>query len=355
MSGEKTEQPTPKRLRDARKKGQVAMSKEVVSTALLIAIFSLFMFGWRWMFDRLKEMLALPSGYYEIPFPDALQEVLGGVATTSTILLLPFLGLVVIVGIAANYVQIGALFSFEPVKPQFSKLDPVQKLKQMFSMKNFMEFVKSIVKIVFLGILLYFVIRDAIPALMHAPYGGVAGVVALLTMTMYQVALYTIAAYVIIAFADYVFQKKQHIKGLMMSKDEVKQEYKEMEGDPTIKSKRKQLHQELAMGDAVGKVKKSTVLVTNPTHYAIAIYYEKDETRLPIVLAKGEGALAKRMIAAAHEEGIPIMRNVPLAHDLFDHATVEKYIPSDLIESVAEVLRWVQQLEREEDELHEDF
>jgi len=125
-----------------------------------------------------------------------------------------------------------------------------------------------------------------------------------------------------------------------------------MEGDPTIKSKRKQLHQELVTSDATQKVKKSTVLVTNPTHYAIAIYYEKEKTKLPIVLVKGQGALALRMIEAAKEAGIPIMRNVPLAHDLFDHATVEKYIPSDLIEPVAEVLRWVQQLKREEEELH---
>ena len=133
----------------------------------------------------------------------------------------------------------------------------------------------------------------------------------------------------------------------MMTKDEVKREYKEMEGDPMIKGKRKQLHQEMVMSDSVEKTKKSTVLVTNPTHRAIAIYYEKDKTKLPMIVAKGEGYLAERMIKAAQEAGIPIMRNVPLAHDLFDHGNIEQYIPVELIEPVAEVLRWVQQLQHE--------
>lgn len=131
-----------------------------------------------------------------------------------------------------------------------------------------------------------------------------------------------------------------------MSKDEVKREYKEMEGDPYIKGKRKQLHRELIAQGAMDNVRKAKVLVTNPTHYAVALDYDKDTTPLPIILAKGEGELARRMIAVAQEEGIPIMRNVSLARNLFENGTENAYIPQDLIRPVAEVLRWVQSLKQ---------
>src|SRR5690606_22210645 len=134
----------------------------------------------------------------------------------------------------------------------------------------------------------------------------------------------TILVYGLIAAADLWFQRRQHIKGLMMTKDEVKREYKEMEGDPHIKSKRKHLHQEMVMNDAGERVKKATVLVTNPTHKAIAIYYEPGETKLPMITAMGEGYLAEQMIKIAQQEGIPIMQNIPLAHDLFEHGQIEQ-------------------------------
>ena len=183
---------------------------------------------------------------------------------------------------------------------------------------------------------------------MQIPYAGLEGVLQLLEEVLWEVAKYTVLAYVVIAFADFIFQRWQHTKQLMMTKDEVKREFKEMEGDPMIKNKRKQLHQEMVMTNTAEKVRKSSVLVTNPTHRAVAIYYEEGETKLPTITAKGEGILAKRMVEIAQEEGIPIMQNVPLAHDLFDNAEVEQYIPTELIEPIAEVLRWVRQLQQEQ-------
>jgi type III secretion protein U len=144
--------------------------------------------------------------------------------------------------------------------------------------------------------------------------------------------------------ADFIWQRMQYRKQLMMSKDEVKQEYKQMEGDPHIKHHRRHLHQELLQSGAVEKSRTASVLVTNPTHLAIALHYDKDETPLPVVLAMGEGALAERMIAAAREAGVPVLQNIPLAHALFDTAHVDQYIPSDLIEPVAQVLRLVRDL-----------
>lgn len=345
---EKTEQPTSKKLRDARQKGQVANSKDVSSTALLVVLFAYFFAAWPWMYEHCVQLVTLPAQFYDAPFEEAYPAMIHAVVVEMSLLSLPILGIVIVAGVASNYFQVGALFVFEPIKPDLKKLNPFDKLKQMFSMKNLIEFVKSIFKVTFLGVLLYLVVRDAIEALVQIPYGGVDGVVALLGRMMLTVAIMTTFAYVVVAALDFWFQTKQHTKQLMMTKDEVKREYKEMEGDPTIKGKRKQLHQELVMSDTVEKTKKSSVLVTNPTHRAVAIYYKEGETKLPMIMAKGEDAVALRMIEAAKQAGVPIMQNVPLAHDLYDNAALEHYIPSDLIQPIAEVLRWVAELKADE-------
>ncbi len=156
--------------------------------------------------------------------------------------------------------------------------------------------------------------------------------------------LVSAGVFCVIAAADWCFQKWQFNKQHMMSKEEVKREFKESEGDPLIKGKRKQLHQEMIAQNQIANVRKAKVLVTNPTHFAVALDYEKDRTPLPVILAKGQGVLAQRMIETAREEGIPIMRNVPLARSLYEQGTENAYIPQDLIGPVAEVLRWVQSL-----------
>lgn len=160
-----------------------------------------------------------------------------------------------------------------------------------------------------------------------------------------ELLLMASGAFAVIAALDYLYQKYKWTQDHMMSMDEVKREYKESEGDPMVKSQRKQLHRELMNQNTVSNVRKAKVLVTNPTHYAVALDYDKDKTPLPVILAKGEGALAQRMIEVAKEEGIPIMRNVPLARALYAEGTENAYIPRDLIGPVAEVLRWVQSLE----------
>lgn len=349
MSGEKTELPTRKRLRDARKKGQVAHSKEVSSTVLLLGMFVYFIVGGEWIYQQLIEMIDIPTGYYTVPFNEALPAVVTGVIGKIVVLSLPGVGVVILGGIGANYFQVGPLFSTEPLTPNLSKLNPAEKLKQMFSMKNFMEFIKSSVKVVFLGILIYHLIRDSIPVLIYVPYDGLDGVLRALNALLYRLAIVTSFAYIVIAVADFVFQRKQHTKQLMMTKQEVKQEHKENEGDPTIKGKRKELHRELANGEAVKRTKNATALVTNPTHYAIALQYEKGVTPLPILLAKGKGPLALRMMEVAREEGIPVMQNVPLARALYAEAKVDQFVPRDLIEAVAEVLRVVQRMRREQE------
>lgn len=343
---EKTEQPTPKKLRDARKKGQVAKSKEISSAAGIIGLFGVIWLAWGFYIDNLKEMILIPTGFYEVPFEQALPSVLAGVARKFIILSLPAVAAGLVLGVLSNFFQIGGLFAIESIKPDIKKINPVQGFKKIFSLNNLVELIKSIIKILFLSILLWMVIKDAVDSLLKMPHAGLGGIMTILPAVMMKIVIYTSFAFIVVAIADFFFQKYMHVKKLKMSKDEVKREYKEMEGDPIIKGKRKQLHRELAMNDTVQKARKANVIVTNPTRLAVAIYYDKDETPLPIVLTKGENLLAKRIIEVAQEEGIPIMQNVPLARDLYEHGDVDQYIPSELIEPVAEVLKWVQRLKK---------
>ncbi|PWU06117.1 MAG: EscU/YscU/HrcU family type III secretion system export apparatus switch protein [Verrucomicrobia bacterium] len=344
-AGEKTEEPTDKKIKDARKKGQVAKSNDVNTAWLLIVTFGFLAFFKGFYYDRVVEMMVLPTYYYDAPFDVALVEVGKGIAINFLLLVIPLLGLVAIMGIFINFVQVGPLFTMEPLKPDFKKLNPVEGAKKIFSKKNIVEFLKSILKTVFLGYLVYRVIKEVINPLLLVPYAGIAGVIQILGPILKMFAINICVAYIVVAVADIFFQRRQHIKDLKMTKDEVKREFKEMEGDPQIKGERRQLHQELAMNDTVQSTKKSSVLVTNPTHYAVAIYYNEDVTKLPVVLAKGQDYIAQVMIKTAQEEGIPIMRDPKLARELYAHSEPYNYVPSDLVQPVAVVLKWARELE----------
>lgn len=353
MSGEKTEMPTPKRLRDARKKGQVSKSTDVVSTSLLIGLFSYIGLGWNSHIKNLTDIMVFPVQYLSSDFRTAFSQVLTGIFLRILAVILPALGITILLAVASNLVQIGIIFTGETVKPDLKKINPAEKLKQIFSKKNLFEFLKSTFKIIFLSILIYLVIKNLIHDLLLLPFTEIKGTFQILGPIMRRFAYNVIFAYIVVAAIDFVFQKKDFAKKMMMSKDEVKREYKESEGDPQIKSKRKQIHREMIeQGGAPQKTKQSSVLITNPEHIAIAVYYnvKSKGIALPVVLAKGKGSVAEEMIEVAKREGIPIMRNVPLAHSLMDSAEIMHYIPIELIEPVAEVLRWVYDMKEQHEQ-----
>jgi type III secretion protein U len=344
---EKNEPPTPKKLREAREKGQVAKSRDLVQAMLFIVIFAMLMGSNQANVRTLGTLVVLPGDLYTLPFLVAVRELSTSAINAASAVLSPLIGAVMLTAIAGNVVQTGFLLAFKAMKPNLNKLNPGAQLKNMFSVKNLMEFVKSIIKITVLAIILYMVIKGGLRDLLYSATCGLNCALAIGGKMLFQVVAYAGAIFMIVAAFDYFLQYTQHMKELRMSKDEIKREYKEAEGDPHIKSKRKQFHHELLMEDTRQRVRKSSVLVTNPTEIAVAIYYEADDTPLPIVLAKGEGTLAQRMIAMAQEEGIPIMQNIPLARSLHEEAPVDQYVPSSLIQPVAEVLRWVQSLRNE--------
>ena len=341
---EKTEQPTAKKLRDARQRGEVAKSRDFTQTALILAIFSYVVANGQGLVEDFGKIVFMPYAFIGVNFQQAVGAVLEEIFTAAAWLTLPFLGIVIGVGIFAEAIQTGLLVAFEAIKPSGKKLNIIANAKNIFSKKSLIEFLKSSLKIAVLSWVVYGLVKEALPLLMHIPYRGMPELGSLVGQLLKTMIIQAGLAYVIISLADFAWQRYQYTKGLMMSKDEVKQEYKGMEGDPHIKSQRKHLHQEMLASDAVQSSRAASVVVTNPTHLAIALRYVEGETPLPLVTGKGEGALAERMIAAAREAGVPVMQNIPLAHALFDEASLDQYIPSDLVEPVAAVLRLVREL-----------
>ncbi len=343
-SGNKTEPPTQKRLRDARKKGQVAKSKEVVSASLIIFLLTYLWLSSDYYIEKFREMIALPVTTYGIDFDAALGEIMVETFKFAATMVLPVVGIALIVGIAANFFQVGALFAPEVIKEAPKKLNPAKALKNIFSRKSLIELIKSVVKIIFLGYLIYLAVRHDIGDLLAIPRCGLGCLLPIFGSLMGKIITYAIIAFIIVAVADYFFQKFDYIKNLKMTKDEVKREFKEMEGSPEIKGHRRQLFQEIINSQVSDNVSRSSVIITNPTRMAIGIYYDEEETPLPVVTLKEQGAMAKRVIEIAREKGIPVMENVPLAHALMDQADINQYIPSDLIKPIAEVLRVIKEL-----------
>ena len=342
---EKTEQPTPKRLREARQKGQVCKSQEVGATAVLLSVFLVFISAGLFIWESLLVIFEAPLRAMNQPFSVALPSVSSEVFSLSLQIVGVVMGVAIAAGLASNLMQIGVLISVKAAMPKLDKLNPSQWFKKTFALKNFVELAKMVAKTVVMIIVVKIAIEDNLGLLLSIPYGGIEDVAPVAGSLFISLISRVVPVFLVLAALDYFFQRRQFMKGLMMSKDEVKREYKEMEGDPHIKGKRKQLHQEMAMSNTLDNVRKAQVVVTNPAHVAVALIYDDKKTPLPIIAGMGEGLMAQRIIEIAKEEGIPVMRNVPLARALLLDGVENEYIPPDLIRPVAEVLRWAQTLE----------
>lgn len=348
-SGEKTEQPTPKKLRDARKKGQVARSTEVVTTVSLFSAIAFLWGTWNGTLETLVTMFdviaLLSTGDFRVNAVKAVDIITRDIART----VMPVLGVVMLAGIAANYFQVGSLMSAESITPKLEKISPGSGFKRIFSMKQLVEILKSIIKIAILSILLYLVVRDAIGAYIASVSCGMPCLTSVTSHFLFQTFVYSGLTFLVVALADFAYQRRAHTKSLMMTKDEVKREYKESEGDPHIKGKRRQLARELATSGGGAAARKGTAVVVNPTHFAVVILYAPGKTPLPIVTAKGRNKYAHYLRTEAESAGVPVFRNAPLARRLFADAEVDDYVPDDLFDVVAEVLSWV---ERNRDKLY---
>ena len=343
-SSEKTEPPTPKRLRDARKEGQVAKSKEVVSAAIMVLLLLYFDLSSDYYMRLFRDLFDFSSWLGTASFEQAFDAVITSVFTLSIALFAPPVGIALIVGIFSNFVQIGALFSAKAAKPDTKRINPGNSLKNIFSRKNLVELFKSLIKIAVLGAAVTHVLWKGMPSLNAVVHCGLECLMAVLGALFREMAVYVSLAFLVLAVVDYSFQKRSHIKELRMTKDEVKREFKEVEGDPEMKGRRRSLFMEIVSSQEVSNVRRTSVVLANPIHLAVGLYYEQQKTPLPVVTLKERGLNARRIVAMAEREGVPVVVNVPLARSLMSDAELDRYVPNDLVGPVAEVLRLVQDL-----------
>lgn len=337
---QKTEKPTRKKLRDARKRGQVAQSKEIASTALILTFFLYIAFTWQAQLQRFKEILLLPGDYYDMPFVDALALVTNALVYEMLIMIAPFIGLAIVVSVLSSVLQFGFLFAVEPLKPDFNKINPVEGFKRIFSARNAIELLKSVVKVALLGAVLFYIIRYHINDLLNVLYHDMFSLMDVMTELMSKLLVYLAPALVVIAAVDYVLQKTQFIKEQMMTKEERKREFKETEGDPLVKSTRRQQQRKLASEDVGQRVKTATVIVVDGSRAAAAaLWYEKGTTPLPMVTLLGKGSSAAQIVKFAHAAEKNIVDNGGLAQALLEKTQTDQYIPAELIDEVAAVMR----------------
>lgn len=340
-SAEKTEEPTPKKLKDLREKGQIPQSKEVVSTSIIFFIFLYFFLFWDHNFNLLKasfvSILEMPLE----PFDESIDRAFSAMFNILASAILPLLLIVVIVVIISNILQNGVTYSAESIKPDFKKINPVEGFKKIFSQSNFVEFLKSIIKVVTIVSIVFYVIYGGSGQLILAITCGMNCLVSHFYSMLFEVAGISLLIFMVVAILDIFYQRYNYTKKNRMTKDQVKKDYKETDGDPEIKGKRKELQRQVVFGEDMGDVKNASAIVKNPTHYAVAIRHHKVDTPLPIVVAKGKGEKAIKIIELAEYYQIPILENIPLARGLFAQAESNRPIDVEFIPAVVEVLQWV--------------
>lgn len=343
---EKTEKPTNKRREEARKKGNVAKSPEVSSAFVLMAALGVFWLASGWMGGHIiaitREIFS-SAGTYRLT-DGASRIFLWTVFLRIGLTLLPLVLAVMVAGAAGNIIQIGFLLTGEPMAFNLSKLDPISGMKKLFSLRSFAEVLKSLLKMSFIGVVSYLVIRgelDRIPLLVHS---GVAEILRFTSVVSLKIIFFSGLALIVLAAIDYPFQRWQHEEGIKMTKQEVKDENKQQEGDPLIKSRIRSTRMEMARRRMMAAVPKADVIITNPTELAIAIQYESGRMVAPQVTAKGAGYVAARIreIAKAHQ--VPMVEHKPLARTLYKSVDVGEVIPQELYQAVAEILAYVYRL-----------
>lgn len=346
---EKTEQPTAKKIREARAKGQVAKSTEVTSGVQLAVMLSYFMFEGGYLLDSFTALLDTTINAINLDLASALKQlgelfgaivvrVAGGIAA-----------MLIITTLVAIVAQTGPLLAPEAIKPSLEKLNPLANAKQMFSMHSLFEFGKSIAKVGVLSLIFFYLIRQYAPTIQFLPLCSVACGLEISTQLLYWMWAVLIGFYVMVGIADFAFQRYNTNQQLMMSLEDIKQEYKNAEGDPHMKQKRKEVHREVQSGSLAANVAKSTAVVRNPTHIAVCLYFKPGETPLPRVIEIGHDHVALNIVALAEKAGIPVVENIATARALAALCEVGRYIPAELFDPVAHILRIAMKLDYEQE------
>ncbi len=343
--GDKTEQPTDKKRRDARNKGQVARSQELNAAFVLLAGFFAIRVLWEYIYTNIAEYSAyiLANLATVSVSNEAIMEIFLGIVMLMVKTAFPIMFGIMIFGLGISFYQVGFVISTEKLEPKLDNLNPINGFGRIFSKRSLVELFKSLFKILIIGFFLYLYLKDEIPFMPYFIYYDLPYSLAEIADKIFTMAFQVIGVIMVLAGLDYAYQIWQTTQDLMMTKQEVKDEYKQTEGDPQIKGKIKQKQRQMAMSRMMQEVPKADVIVTNPTHFAVALLYEQGMSA-PKVLAKGQDLVAQRIKEIARENNVAIVENKPLARALFDTVEIGGFVPEELYKAVAEVLAYVYKL-----------
>jgi flagellar biosynthetic protein FlhB len=343
---EKTEEPTSKKLQEAFDKGNVAFSRELGSFFMLMLLAALVAYYSPGILRATRDMLI---GFIEHAGDMPVDQqgvgiILHRLAMQSlAVLSVPLLGSVVL-AIAASVLQNGVVLSAESIKPKFSKISPIAGLGRLFSMKTVVEFIKNIAKITIIGTVGFMAVFPELHIIRNLPNNSADAILLFLAKLATRLTVGVAIAMFFIALFDLLYQRFQHIKSLRMTKQEIKDEYKQSEGDPVIKQRLRALRQERAKQRMMADVPKSDVVITNPTHFAVALAYKPGESKAPVVVAKGQDLIALKIKEIAEDNDVPVIQNPPLARALFASSEIDDEIPLEHYEAVAKIISYVYQL-----------
>ncbi len=345
FQGEKTEKATPKKKREAREKGQVVQTKDIGASLALLGVIVFIDFFIGFVYSYILEIYYYVNSYIssssiEFTHTDA-HLVLMKALYTILFASMPFLLVALVIGLVSSYMQVGFLFTMEPLKFKFSKINPLKGFKRLFSIKSVAEMFKSIFKAAGVLYLSYQYLSSREDILFDVLNQDLSVSIAIMWDVIYDIAVRCALLLLFLAILDYAFKKWQNNKELKMTKQEVKDEYKQMEGDPFIKGKIKEKQRQMAMSRMMQEVPEADVVITNPTHFAVAIKYDADESAAPIVVAKGKDIVAFNIKKIAEENEVPIVENKGLARALYKSVEVGMEIPVELYEATADVLAYV--------------
>jgi len=346
---EKTEPATPKRREEARQKGQLAISREIPSVTILLTAMGVFAIAGSWMFQRLSTVMhqvfqkAGSIEQLDIPF---LTKTMAAMANQVFIILMPLMAAVLVAGVGAYLAQIGFLFTGEPLQPKLSKLNPISGMKRLLSLRSLTELLKALVKVAFIGGVAVLVINSEIEDVPTLVKLDITQIMTFVGRVAFKIIFYACLVLGVLAALDYAFQRWQHEEDLKMTKQEVRDEARQREGDPKVKARIRSVQIEMARRRMMEAVPEATVVVTNPTHLAIALKFEAADMIAPQVVAKGAGHVAQRIKALAKEHNVPVIEQKPLAQALFKAVDIGDFIPSNLYRAVAEILAYVYRIKR---------
>ena len=350
QSGDKSEDPTPHRMREAREKGQVAKSREITVAAALLLTYVFFRYMGEFMVGTIIETVR--SIFYLIPEAKDISLSFAGYILFIgfrglAFVVLPIFGIAFLASFLAEALQTGFVFSMDPLSPKLEKLNPLEGLKKMFAMQGFVELIKSLFKITIVFYISWSAAKEELPAIIVLSQAEPWDILQLGGGIVYKIATRVGLFYILIAILDYLYRRFEYMKNLRMSKQEVKEEYKRLEGDPMVKQRMRDLQRQASHQRMMGSVPQADVVVTNPTHIAVALKYETGAMAAPRLLAKGQRKIAEEIkrIADAHE--ISIIENEPLARSIYRTTKINQTIPPELYQAVAEILAYVYKIKKD--------